>query len=215
MTGQPKSRFPSAAVGLLALFAAGCQPGGQTASEAASKAADKPADAAAAKPAEVASLASFKTGDLKELDLSSKVGVPASSFLDAEGKEHTLAEFKGKVLVVNIWGEWCAPCVEEMPTLAKLQKAFPGGDVAVVPIAFGYPNDRDKAAAKLKTLAGADLPFFYDSSYNVSYDLKTGIFPSTVIFNKDGKEVARLEKNADWSSDRAEGLIRSVLAGKS
>jgi thiol-disulfide isomerase/thioredoxin len=211
MTGQPKIRFPSAAVGLLALFVAGCQPGGQTAD----KAGEKPANAAPSAPSQTASLESFKTGDLKLLDLSSKVGVPASSFVDADGKEHTLAEFKGKVLVVNIWGEWCAPCVEEMPTLAKLQQAFPGGDVAVVPIAFGYPKDRDKAVAKLHQLAGDTLPFFYDSSYNISYDLKTGIFPSTVIFNKDGKEVARLEKNADWSSDRATGLVRSILAGKS
>jgi len=207
MTGQPKNRFPSAAVGLLALFAAGCQPQAQTAD----KAGEKPAEAAAP----TASLNTFQTGDLKTLDLTTKVDVPASSFVDAEGKEHTLAEFKGKVLVVNIWGEWCAPCVEEMPTLAKLQKAFPGGDVAVVPIAFGYPKDRDKAVAKLQQLAGTDLPFFYDSTYNVSYDLKTGIFPSTVIFNKDGKEVARLEKNADWSSDRATGLVRSILAGRS
>jgi thiol-disulfide isomerase/thioredoxin len=206
MTGQPKTRFPSAAVGLLALFAAGCQPQAQTAAKA--------GDAAAGKPAAVANLDSFKTDDLKTLDLSSKTTLPASSFIDADGKEHTLAEFKGKVLVVNIWGEWCAPCVEEMPTLAKLQQAFPAGDVAVVPIAFGYPKDRDKAVAKLKTLAGDTLPFFYDSTYNVSYDLKTGIFPSTVIFNKDGKEVARLEKNADWSSDRAEGLVRSILAGQ-
>jgi thiol-disulfide isomerase/thioredoxin len=207
MTGQPKTRFPSAAVGLLALFAAGCQPASQTAV--------KPADAGAANSTAVASLATFKAGDLKELDLTKKVDVPASSFIDAEGKEHTLAEFKGKVLVVNIWGEWCAPCVEEMPTLAKLQKAFPAGNVAVVPIAFGYPKDRDKAVAKLKTLAGDELPFFYDSTYNVSYDLKTGIFPSTVIFNKDGKEVARLEKNADWSTDRAIGLVKSILAGQS
>ena len=206
MTGQPNTRFSSAAVGLLALFAAGCQPGGQTAAT--------PADAAASKPIAVASLDTFKSGDLKELDLTKKVDLPVSSFIDAQGKDHTLAEFKGKVVVVNIWGEWCAPCVAEMPTLAKLQKAFPAGDVAVVPIAFGYPKDRDKAIVKLQQLAGGELPFFYDSSYNVSYDLKTGIFPSTVIFNKDGKEVARLEKNADWSSDRATGLVNSVLAGK-
>jgi len=207
MTGQPKNRFPSAAVGLLALFAAGCQPDSHTAA--------KPADAAAVKPIAVASLNSFATGDLKELDLTKKVDLPASAFVDAGGKDHTMAEFRGKVVVLNIWGEWCAPCVEEMPTLAKLQKSFPAGDVVVVPIAFGYPKDRDKAIAKLQQLAGGQLPFFYDSSYNVSYDLKTGIFPSTVIFNKDGKEVARLEKNADWSSERATGLIASVLAGKS
>lgn len=207
MTRLPKTPFVSAiaAAALLALFAAGCQrDGGATAN------AGKTAPATVA----TASLASFKTGDLSQLDFVKSVPVPTSSFIDADGKEHTLAEYKGKVLVVNIWGEWCAPCVEEMPTLAKLQQAFPDGDVAVVPVAFGYPKDKDKAVAKLKTLAGDTLPFFYDSSYNISYDLKTGIFPSTVIFNKEGKEVARLEKNADWSSDRAVGLIKSILAGK-
>ncbi len=118
MTRLPKTPFVSAigAAALLALFAAGCQrDGGATADSG------KPAPAAAA----TASLDTFKTGDLAQLDFVKSVPVPASSFIDADGKEHTLAEYKGKVLVVNIWGEWCAPCVEEMPTLAKLQQAFP------------------------------------------------------------------------------------------
>lgn len=200
----------AAAVGLLALFAGGCQKQDQSAAAGPTSAA-KPA---APGGADVASLDSFKTGAFKQLDFSSKLDLPKSAFIDGSGSPHTLAEYKGKVVVVNIWGEWCAPCVKEMPTLAQLQKAFPNGDVAVVPVAFGYPQDQAKAQAKLKTLAGDALPFFYDSTYNVSYDLKSGIFPSTIIFNKDGKEAARLEKDADWSTPEAVGLVKSIAAGK-
>jgi thiol-disulfide isomerase/thioredoxin len=196
-------------VALLALFAAACQPAGQEAGGTVA-----PASAPApAGPAGTASLASFKTGEFSDLNFDKELSLPASAFTDAEGKEHTFAEFKGKVVVYNIWAEWCAPCIEEMPSLAGLQKAFAGKDVVVVPVAAGYPDKRESTQKLLTRLVGTDLPFFYDDKFNVNADAETGSFPATIIYGKDGKEVARLEFPAKWDSPEAIALIQAVLDG--
>lgn len=200
---------------LLALFAVACQPQEKAAAPAAAPpAATEPATQQAAAPApDNSPLGKFKTGEFAELDTSQKLAVPTSTFIDAAGKQHTLGEFKGKVLVFNVWAEWCGPCVEEMPTLAKLQANFKGKDVVVVPIAFGYDNAVDSAKAKLKSLVGDQLPFYYDSKFNVNADAKTGSFPSTIIYDKAGNEQARLMVPADWSTDAAKTLVQAVLDG--
>lgn len=187
---------------LLALFLAACQPG----------------EAPPANEASVAKidLATLRTGQFDRLDLDrDDMSLPVSTFVDADGNPHTFAEFKGKVVVYNVWAEWCGPCVEEMPTLAGLQKAFAGKDVAVVPVAAGYPKDRESTRKKLASLVGDDLPFFYDDAFNVNADAKTGAFPSTLIYNKQGQEVARLEWPAKWDAPDAIALVQAVLDGAS
>lgn len=196
-------------VALLALFAAACQPAGQEAGVNAAPATETPATTAS----QPASLASFKTGEFADLNFDKDLSLPVSAFTDADGKEHTFAEFAGKVVVYNIWAEWCAPCIEEMPSLAGLQKAFTGKDVVVVPIAAGYPDKRESTQKLLTRLVGSDLPFFYDDKFNVNADAETGSFPATIIYGKDGKEVARLEFPAQWDSPEAIALVQAVLDG--
>lgn len=190
----------SAAV-LLALLAAACQPG--------------PSQAAGGEKVAPPSLASFQKGEFAELDLTQDMAAPTSAFVDATGAEHTFAEFKGKVVVFNVWAEWCAPCVEEMPTLAALQEHFAGSDVVVVPIAFGYPDARDSARDRLAKLVGDKLPFYYDSGFNVNADAKSGAFPSTIIYDRNGMEQARLMRPANWASEEAIALVQAVANGAS
>lgn len=201
-----KTMLAAGAAALLALFSAACQRQAETL---------ETGPAASASPSAPATLESLKTGEFAEMDLSQDMSIPASPILDIAGKEHSLKDYAGKVVVLNIWAEWCAPCVEEMPTLAALQKAFPGDEVVVVPVAFGYPDKRESADKKLQELVSKDLPFFYDPTYNVTYDAKTGAFPSTLIYGKDGKEVARLMRPADWGSPEAVALVKAVAAGAS
>ncbi|MDP3738334.1 MAG: TlpA disulfide reductase family protein [Hyphomonadaceae bacterium] len=198
---------PAFAAALLAFFAAACQPDSGTAGTEA--AAPAPAAAGTA-----ASLANFKKGEFADLNLDQDLSLPTSPFVDGEGKPHSFEEFKGKVVVYNIWAEWCGPCIEEMPTLAGLQKAFAGKDVVVVPVAAGYADKRDSTKAMLTKLVGSDLPFFYDDSFNVNADAKSGSFPATIIYGKDGKEVARLEVPAKWDSPEAVALVQAVLDGR-
>jgi thiol-disulfide isomerase/thioredoxin len=215
---------PVFSAALLALFAAACQPAAETPAPAPSPV----ADAAEAPvlltcrhkdfqpPATTSALADHRAGSLKCLDVDTELAAPTSPFVDENGASHTFAEFKGKVLVYNIWAEWCGPCVLEMPSLARLQKAFAGKDVAVVPVAFGAGNGvtPESTLAKFRELVGTDLPFFYDGEIMLQSEAQTGALPATLIYDKDGQEVARLTVPTEWDTPEAIALVQSVLDGK-
>ncbi|MEQ1781373.1 MAG: TlpA disulfide reductase family protein [Hyphomonadaceae bacterium] len=205
---------PVVSAALLAFFAAACQPAEKPAEPGPETVA---APEAAPAPAGTSQLASFKTGKFDRLDFDVDLAAPTASFVDETGKAHSFAEYKGKVLVYNIWAEWCGPCVEEMPSLARLQKAFVGKDVAVVPVAYGFGQGvtRESTLAKFRSLVGTDLPFYFDGEQVLQSEAQTGALPATLIYDKTGKEVARLAVPAPWDSPEAVALIQAVLDGKS
>jgi len=197
---------PAFAAALLALFATACQP------EKAATDGAMVAEAPGGKPAP--EIKSFVKGEFDKLDQANKgLPLPPSPFVNEAGAAHTFADYKGKVVVYNIWAEWCGPCVEEMPTLVKLQEAFAGKDVAVVPIAAGYPEARESAHKKFQELTGGALPFYYDEHFDVNADAKSGAFPTTIIYDKSGKEAVRLEYPAKWDAPEAIALVQAVLDG--
>jgi thiol-disulfide isomerase/thioredoxin len=206
---------PVFSAALLALFAAACQPAAEA--PAASDPSETPDQAEAPAPASNSQLASFRTGEFERLDFDVELNAPTSSFVDEAKKPHTFKEFEGKVLVYNVWAEWCGPCVEEMPSLARLQKAFEGKDVAVVPVAYGFGQGvtHESTLAKFRELVGTDLPFFFDGEQILQSEAQTGALPATIIYDKTGKEVARLTVPAEWDSPEAVALVQAVLDGKS
>lgn len=207
---------PAISAALLALFAAACQPAAAPAEESASAPAADASAAAEEAPAQPTTLTRFQSGKFERLDFDVELPAPTSTFEDAEGKLHTFAEFRGKVLVYNIWAEWCGPCVLEMPSLARLQKAFEGKDVAVVPVAYGFGKGvtRETTLAKFRELVGQDLPFFYDGETMLQAEAKTGALPATIIYDKQGQEVARLLVDAHWDSPEAVALVQAILDGE-
>jgi len=137
---------------------------------------------------------------------------PAYAFVDATGKKVTLADFKGKVVVMNIWATWCAPCKVEMPTLAKLAKAYKGKPVAVVAVSI----DKPEAAAQAKAFLAqqAPLAFYNDPEAKLPWALQPAAsgMPTTLILGKDGLERGRISGEADWSGPGAKAVIDKVLA---
>jgi thiol-disulfide isomerase/thioredoxin len=206
---------PAFTAALLALFAAACQPAAEP--PAASDPATVPDQAAAPAPPTDSQLASFRTGEFERLEFDVELQAPTSAFTDETGASHTFKKYEGKVLVYNIWAEWCGPCVTEMPSLARLQKAFAGKDVAVVPVAYGYGQGvtRESTLAKFRQLVGQDLPFYFDGEQILQSEAQTGALPATIIYDKTGKEVARLTVPAEWDSPEAVALVQAVLDGKS
>jgi thiol-disulfide isomerase/thioredoxin len=137
---------------------------------------------------------------------------PATPILDAEGHTVILADLKAPVVVVNLWATWCGPCVQEMPTLAKLQAAYPGR-VLVAPVSMDRLEDREKARAFIAE--HGPLAFYQDPKYALAFALDppaTG-FPTTIIYDAKGHERARLSGGADWNSADARAVVEALLSG--
>jgi thiol-disulfide isomerase/thioredoxin len=136
---------------------------------------------------------------------------PPAAFEGPDGAPQTLAAFKGKVAVVNLWATWCAPCVKEMPTLAALQAAYAGKPVVVAPVSL----DRDKDTAKARAFIAARPPLQYrHAAYDWAFKFDPPVtgFPVTIVYDRQGRERARLEGGADWTGTEARAVIDALLA---
>ncbi|MEZ5945419.1 MAG: TlpA disulfide reductase family protein [Hyphomonas sp.] len=163
--------------------------------------------------------AKFATGAMEKLDFTT-AGDPASEspFLTADGGTGSLADLRGKVILVNFWATWCSPCEKEMPSLGALEKARGGEDFEVVAISVDAEADLDYAAGRLGALGAANIAFRATPPERDNYDLvyASGVqgFPTSIIYDREGKEIARLSGDADWASFEAVGLIDALLEGR-
>ena len=135
---------------------------------------------------------------------------PAGVFVDADGGEHTIASFLGHGMVINFWATWCQPCIAEIPSLAALARALAPHDIAVLPLS----SDRGGAsvvAAWFKQHDVTGLPVLLDPRGALSGAWGGKGIPTTHIIARDGKERARLEGAADWSSAATIALIQKLV----
>jgi thiol-disulfide isomerase/thioredoxin len=136
---------------------------------------------------------------------------PTTVFQDAAGAPHTLADFKGKVAIVNVWANWCAPCKAEIPSLAKLQTEYAGKPVVVVPISVGKGDDESAGHAFIDR--NPPLPFYTEPTYKLAFAFNPVVenMPTTIIYDKNGVERARMSGGADWSGPDARAVIDRLL----
>ncbi|WP_299781175.1 TlpA disulfide reductase family protein [uncultured Roseobacter sp.] len=163
--------------------------------------------------ADLAEAALLRDGDMKKLvfhEVPEATSDAAYQLADGAGEE-TLEAYKGKYILLNFWATWCAPCRKEMPQLSELQAEFGGEDFEVVTIATG--RNSPEGIKKFFAEIGVDnLPRHQDPRQSLASQM--GIFglPITVLIDREGREVARLRGDADWSSDSAKAVIAAVLA---
>lgn len=170
--------------------------------------------AAASKPETASGLSRFATGEMTRLTvMEAPPPLPTRTLQDATGAETNLAAYRGQVLVVNYWGTWCPPCLEEMPTLGALQRRFEGR-LLVLPVAADDEGDRAEAQRLLARLSDNSLPFLIDITRGVVFDVQAPGLPVTVIYDRNGNEIARLAGGADWDSPESVAFLEAVLAGE-
>ena len=136
--------------------------------------------------------------------------LPEVRFQDANGTEKMLADWRGKVVLVNLWATWCAPCRKEMPALDRLQKELGSSKFEVVAISI----DRTGLAGARKFLDETgvkDLALYADPTTKLSSVLKAIGLPVTVLIDAEGREIGRLVGPAEWDSEDAKRLIRAVM----
>jgi thiol-disulfide isomerase/thioredoxin len=156
-------------------------------------------------------LKSLARGEMKSLTVDAEPApAPATPFVDAAGKTHTLAEFKGKAVIVNLWATWCGPCVQEMPTLAKLAQDTAGEPVVILPVSLD--NAENRANAQVFIAKRPPLPFYNEPTFGLAYAFKPLVqgLPTTVLIDAKGNVRGRVQGGADWSGPDARKLVEAL-----
>ena len=136
--------------------------------------------------------------------------LPEVSFLDGTGKERTLKDWRGKVVVLNLWATWCAPCRKEMPGLDRLQGQL-GSDKFEVVAVSADKTGIEGAKKFLDQVKAEKLAIYTDPGVRITSTLKVIGMPATIVIDREGREVGRLVGPAEWDSPEAKALIAAVM----
>lgn len=151
-----------------------------------------------------------KSGLIAFVRKSEPAELPEVSFTDEKGESKTLADFKGKTILLNLWATWCAPCREEMPSLDRLQAELGGDNFEVIALSI----DRGGVEASkrfLEEIKVTSLATYVDASGKATKPLHVIGMPTTLLIDADGREVGRLVGPAHWDSPAAKKLIEAHL----
>ena len=121
-------------------------------------------------------------------------------FKDANQKDVNLLDFKGKLLILNFWATWCSPCREEMPSLDDLQSNSNFNKLKIFPINIGQ-EDVSKSEYFFKELNIQNLDIYFDASITLAKKFSLRGVPTTILFNKEGKEFARIMGSIDFNNE--------------
>jgi thiol-disulfide isomerase/thioredoxin len=137
--------------------------------------------------------------------------VPDLEFVDVNDQLLHIADFTGQARLVNLWATWCAPCVKEMPSLDRLQEAMPRDRFLILPISVDGPS-RAKVVPFYKERNLLDLHIYYDKNRNAMSVLGVSVLPTSILVDPTGRELGRLEGDADWDTLEGFALMRAAMA---
>jgi thiol-disulfide isomerase/thioredoxin len=122
-------------------------------------------------------------------------------FKDINQKNVDLYDFKGKLLILNFWATWCAPCKKEMPSLDNLQSNTKLDNLKIFPINIGQ-EDTSKSKLFFKELNIKNLDIYIDAPITLAKKFSLRGVPTTILFNKEGKEFARIMGSIDFNDKK-------------
>jgi len=159
----------------------------------------------------------FATGEVAAfLPASQPLDLKNLTFKGPDDRQMTVADFKDRTILLNLWATWCAPCRKEMPALDRLQADMgdDGFQVVAVNLDRGGP---EKPKAFLDDIGVGNLTYYQDSSNDMLKDLRkvaraTGL-PTTILVSPEGCEIGTMYGPAEWASGEAKALIESIVKG--
>jgi thiol-disulfide isomerase/thioredoxin len=137
--------------------------------------------------------------------------LPVLRFADGKGTPTSLAAFRGKVVLLNVWATWCPPCRKEMPTLDRLQAALGGPGFAVVALSIDQ-GDTSTVQAFFAQTGITRLHPYVDTFGEATGSLGAGGIPLTLLIDRDGREIGRKLGPAEWDHPQMVELIRGYLS---
>ena len=140
---------------------------------------------------------------------------PASDkpFLTEKGDSVTLDKFVGKVVLVNFWATWCAPCIREMPSLDRLAAKISDDDFMVAAVSVDR-GGAEKARPFLDKMGVSHLTLFLDPKMALAVTSGVKAMPTTFLIDRQGRVAGSLAGVAEWDSPEAQALIQSYLDQK-
>jgi len=143
----------------------------------------------------------FEKPDLKNLVLiKNPKTYDEVIFKDTNQENVNLDDFKGKLVILNFWATWCAPCKEEMPSLDNLQSNSKLGNLKIFPINIGQ-EDAPKSKSFFKELNIQNLEIYFDAPITLAKKFSLRGVPTSILFNKEGKEFARIMGSIDFNDE--------------
>jgi thiol-disulfide isomerase/thioredoxin len=132
-------------------------------------------------------------------------------FLDGAGSQRSLKDWHGKVVLLNLWATWCAPCRKEMPALDRLQVALGSDQFEVVALSVDRTG-LDGAKKFLDQINVQSLKLYADPAARIGSQLRVAGLPATLLLDREGREIGRLTGPAEWDSADAKRLILAALS---
>lgn len=139
--------------------------------------------------------------------------VPLFVFASESGGPMTLRQFRGRIVLLNVWATWCPTCRRELPTLDRLQEKLGSKDFEVVALSI----DRDGTAAIapfFREVGIRHLGIYFDRRGTILGTHGIAGIPTTLIIDRDGQEIARLSGPADWTAQEITAALRNLIAGQ-
>ena len=150
----------------------------------------------------------FAKGSLKKLTVISPTPAqPVRAFKNVSGDNVALKDFRGQLVLLNVWATWCAPCVAEIPSLDKLQAEYENFAVIVVSM------DRHMVDAQsfYKTAGINHLKLYHDPQLAMARDVNVQGLPISIFYDKTGVEIARIPGEVDWQSAEVRTFLEEIL----
>ncbi|WP_076416815.1 TlpA disulfide reductase family protein [Shewanella sp. UCD-KL12] len=131
-------------------------------------------------------------------------------FKNAKGETVDFSQYRGKVIMVNMWATWCPPCVRELPAIKRLSSKFDNSKFEILPISIDLEGKK-QVEPFLKELGMEDFNSYYDEKQKLGQVFPLDTIPATFILNKEGELLAFVRTFVDWDDKKAVELIQSFI----
>ena len=136
-------------------------------------------------------------------------GTPGFSLPDLRDQKHSLADYRGKVVVLNFWASWCPPCIYEMPELTRLRQRFAGAPFEILAVNVG---EKKYQVLKFVKLINFDLPVLLDTSKTVFQDFELEILPTSFLIDAGGRVRYRVLGSPGWDDADTVAVVEQLLS---